>query len=234
MHGAVRVPAALLLSLAVLPFASGCASKGDVTIEERSDLTGACTWDFLSPRSRSVHAPHSDAHALDASLARLLERGLLERGLARATDRPDLFVTYFLEVERRVVIVSETPAVEHLASLHHTPSYDIQATETRKEVHETGKLTVLVSDSADQAIAWRGTFEESFKGEVAPRLEDAVARLLERLPAPHGGRGEGVERAARSRALLAGQCGSRSERARAPATAPPAAPPRPQAPLPRP
>jgi len=186
MKGAVRFGAVMLASFGV-----ACTSTVDVSIDQQTNLADYRTWNFLSLGSGNVRAPSSDPRELDARLTGLVERYLLERGFARVTGRPDFFVSYFLEVRRQAVIVTETPATEFLSSLDHSPSYEIQATESRVEIYEIGHLAILVSDPDEQRVVWRGGFEGRFRGEISPHLEDAVSSLLEHLPAPaaeHGAR----------------------------------------------
>lgn len=177
--GAVHIGAAILAS-----FGMACAPAVDVRFDERKDFAGYCTWNFLPLWDGNVRAPLSDAQWLDARVTRLLERGLLERGFVRVTGRPDFYVTFLLKVRRQHVIVTETPAVESLNSLHHSTSWEIQASKRRVESYEIGSLAILVSDPDEEGVIWRGGFEGRFRGALSPHLKDAVASLLERLPSP--------------------------------------------------
>jgi hypothetical protein len=177
MHVAVRLAAALLLALG-----PACASDMAVRVEQRADLTGMCTWDFLRAGSKNVRTPHADPEMLDLWLARQIERGLLERGFARVAEDPDVLVTYALEVRRTVTSVTETPAVEHLSSMHNAPSYDIQASEQRTEVREAGRLSILISDPEAAMVLWHARVEGRYRGSLAARVEASVAQLLDRLP----------------------------------------------------
>ena len=56
MLRAVHFGAAILASFGV-----ACASTVDVRIDQRKDLAGYCTWNFLSLGDGNVHAPLSDA-----------------------------------------------------------------------------------------------------------------------------------------------------------------------------
>ncbi len=178
MQGAVQLAAAILASIGV-----ACASTVAVRIDQRKALAGYRTWNFLAQESGSVHAPAADAQALDASLQWLIGRCLLERGFARVTDQPDFTVRYALEVRRQLVSRAETPAASSLSSLHESPSYEVQVTQQRVESYETGHLTILVSDPGDPAVIWRGGFEGRLRGEIDPRLNDAVASVFEHFPA---------------------------------------------------
>jgi hypothetical protein len=179
VQGAVHFVALILASFGV-----ACASTVDVEIEQRADLAGYCTWNFLTLPDGNVHAPLNDSYEIDVTLNRLVESGLLERGFVRVMDRPDFFVSYFLDVRRQLAVVTETPAMESLPSLDHTPSYEIQVTNSRIERYEIGQLTILVSDPFAQTVVWRGGFAGRFRGALFPHLGDAVASLLTRLPEP--------------------------------------------------
>jgi len=204
MLRAVHFAAAILASFGV-----ACAPAVDVRIDQRRDLAGYCTWNFLSLWDGSVHAPLHDARELGATLTRLIERGLLERGFVRVTDRPDFYVTTLLEVRRELVIVTETPATEFLSSLHHSTSYEVQASKRRVESYEIGILAILVSDPDEPGVIWRGGFEGRFRGALSPHLKDAVSSLLEGLPAPTAASGARLDDGAPARADASGQCGPR-------------------------
>jgi hypothetical protein len=182
MSGAARLGAAILASFGV-----ACASPVSVHVEQRKDLTGYCTWNFLALWDGSVRAPLDDARALDASVMRHIEKNLLERGFVRVTGRPDFYVTFRLEVTRQFVITNETPAVEHLPSLHRDASYDIQVTEQRVEAYDIGDLAILVSDPDEEGVVWRGGLEGRYRGEIAPHLGEAVAQVLASFPAQERG-----------------------------------------------
>jgi len=204
MLRAVHLGAAILASIGV-----ACASAVNVRIDQRKDFAGYCTWNFLSLEDGNVRAPLSDARELNARLTRAVEVALLEQGFVRVMGRPDFYVSYFLEVRRQLVIVTETPALEHLPSLDQSPSWEIQATERRIESYEIGQLTILVSDPDEQAVVWRGGFEGRFRGALSPHLGDAVSSLLERLPAPAAASAARPDEGASVGADPSGGCGPR-------------------------
>lgn len=204
MVGAVRFAAAILASLG-----AACASPVQVHIDQRRDFSGYCTWNFLSLWAGNVDAPLSDARDLNATLTRLVERDLLERGFVRVQGRPDFYVTLRLEVRRQYVITTETPAVQHLPSLHRETSYDIQVTQRRVEAYEIGNLAILVSDPDEEGVVWRGGFEGRFRGAIEPHLKDAVSSLLERLPSRAAASGAPPAAGAPGRADPSGECGPR-------------------------
>ena len=127
------------------------------------------------------------------------------------TARPDFHVSYFLEVRRQLVSREETPATQSLSSLHDSPSYEVQSSERRVDVHETGHLTILVSDSGEQTVIWRGGFEGRLRGETFRQLTDAVASVFGHFPASDAGNAEGAARGAPGRAESTGESTPPSE-----------------------
>jgi len=178
MHGAFQLALAILATLGV-----ACTTTIDVSIEQRQPLGGERTWNFPGRPSGSVRAPAEDVEGLNAVLMRLVERCLESRGFTRVSVDPDFYVSYALEVERQYVVFFETPAVESIQSLNHTVSWEVQASTRRLEMHESGRLTIFVTDPSEHSVIWRGDFEGRFKGRLSRHLKDAVAGLLGRLPA---------------------------------------------------
>ena len=179
MRGRARFGAAILAAA----IGAACAPGMNLRIDQQGDLAGYRTWSFLPLRGGSVRASASDARALDATLTRLVERCLQERGFAQVNDRPDFYVSYVLEVRRQRVVVMETPASDYLYSMNDSPSYEVQATKHRVEIHEMGSLTIFVTDPDERAVLWRGGFAGEFRGAISPYLRSAVPDLLALLPA---------------------------------------------------
>jgi hypothetical protein len=177
MRGAVHLAAAIFAALGV-----ACATTVDVAFDEREDFSRHRTWDWLPRAARAVDAPLGHAPALDARLARLVERALRARGFERSDERADLLVSYYLRVQREFVSVSETPAMQHLSSFHSSPSYWIQAPQSKLETYERGHLVIVVAGRRQQRVIWRGEIKGRFRGDFSPHLEEVVWSLLERFP----------------------------------------------------
>ncbi len=159
-----------------------CSTTVHVAFDEREDFSRYRTWNWQPDRARTVDAPLSDALALDAALARLVESALRDRGFTRSRDRVDFFVATHLRVEREFVIVNETGAMQVLSSLHYSPSYWVQATKSVLRRYESAQLAIVVTHGHRQRRVWRGEFQGRFPGDFAPHLGNAVSRLLERFP----------------------------------------------------
>jgi hypothetical protein len=163
-------------------FGVACAPPVAVEFDERVDIARYRAWDWLPRAAGSVDAPENDAPALDERLARLVERALQARGFERKRGRAEFFVSYYLRVEREVVSFSETPAIQELSSHHSSPSYQIQATRRELRTYEKGHLAIVVAGVRQRRVIWRGDFEERFRDDFAPHLEEAVQNILDRFP----------------------------------------------------
>ena len=177
MKRASHLAAILLAGLGI-----ACSTTVHVAFDEREDFSRYRTWNWQPDRARTVDAPLSDAPALDAALARFVESALRDQGFTHSPDAADFFVAIHLRVERELVTVNETGAMQVLSSLHDSPSYWIQATKSELRRYESAQLTIVVTDRHRQRRVWRGEFEGRFPGDFAPHLGDAVSRLLERFP----------------------------------------------------
>ena len=172
-----RIAAVVFLTLSV-----ACASP-DISVDERADLSRYRTWSWLPGKARFVEAHNAAAvPALEGDLARLVERALALRGFERVEGEPDLRVGAMLVVRLEHETVYETGAVEHLSSLHHSPSFEVQATVPRTQVYERARLALFVADPKLDRLVWQGTLEDRFRDEFAPHLEGSVEALLQRFP----------------------------------------------------
>ncbi len=174
---AAHLGAVLLAGLGV-----ACVTSVRVAFDEEEDFSSYRTWNWRPDRARTVDAPLGDAPALDAALARFVESALRDQGFTHSPDAADFFVAIHLRVERELVTVNETGAMQVLSSLHDSPSYWIQATKSELRRYESAQLAIVVTDRHRQRRVWRGEFQGRFPGDFAPHLGDAVSRLLERFP----------------------------------------------------
>ena len=174
---AVRFAAVVFAGLGV-----ACSTAVHVDFDEREDFSRYRTWSWRPSGAQTVEAPLSNAPALDAVLARLVEGALHARGFQHSRDTGDFFVAYHLTVERDLVTVNETGAMQHLSSLHDSPSYSVQVTKSELRNYESARLVIIVTQRDRQRPIWRGAFWGRFRDEFAPHLSRAVSRLLEHFP----------------------------------------------------
>lgn len=175
----------LLLLSVVAWMGVACATRVDVSVEERADLSQLRTWNWLPPGAApklGVDAPHRSTGLLHKSLGRLVEKELRSHGFERAKNA-DFFVIYQLVLEQRKVVVYVPRAPYLLLSMSYSPSYWIEAFDQEIRVREDLRLVIgLVSEPGQ--ILWRGVLERKVAEGDALRLDEAVAQLLERLLAP--------------------------------------------------
>lgn len=174
MRGAIAL---LLGALAV-----GCTTSVEVSYDESEDFARFRTWNWLPHGNRSIDAPEDDPRALDRTVTRLVESAFEERGFERVDLKPDLLVSYFLRVRRQFVVNTSTPAMQTLSSLHSSPSYAIQTTETEFQVYENGALAIVVAERVGLRVIWDGVLRGRHRDEFSPHLDEAVAQLLEGFP----------------------------------------------------
>jgi len=177
MRAAVHLAAAV-----VAVVAAGCTTSLDVAFDDGQDFSRYRTWDWL-PAGRSVEALPGEERALAALTSRLVEAQLGARGLARSRDGADLLVGYTLRVQRQVVATNETGAVDLLSSHHSSPSFLVQSTQQRLQIHDDGYLRIVLTDGEREQVLWRGELWARSRQDFAHHLPDAVSRLLARLPA---------------------------------------------------
>jgi len=181
MPGAIRL-LAILLAIPLSGLGVGCVSTVDVVFDEREDFSCYRTWSWLRHGVLSVDAPQSEPRALDAHVALLIERELLESGLEQATGRPDFLVAYHLTLRRRAVVVDQPVAAYLLSSHSFSPSYWIEGSRKAIHIQEHVRLAIRFSDRG--RTIWRATLVRNVQDASVLSLEDAVSTLLERFPRP--------------------------------------------------
>jgi hypothetical protein len=175
---------ALPVSLAVALLSLGCASNIRVDVDDRHDFTREhwSTWDWRMG-TPTVYAPGLNAPALDARLVALIGRGLQERGFERAHENADFWITYHLVLQRHEEFVEVPRAPYELSSLHSSASYLIEGSDRELQLHEDVYLSISLSDASGRTL-WRARLARRVRDSSGPRLDEAVAKLLSRLPFP--------------------------------------------------
>jgi len=179
----LRITVRLLVAFGLTSFALGCRTA-ILQIEAPGDASRYRTWNFTHPVRDVNHAPVLVGVDLEPLVAKQVEIGLADRGFLRTANDPDLLVHFQLVVREQLVKENVTGAIQHLPSLHHSPSYDVQATQIEFRHYEFAELLVLMLDRRERTLVWRGTLEERYRDEFAPHLGEAVSQLLARVPPP--------------------------------------------------
>lgn len=170
-----------LVALILAWLAAACAPTVEVAFEERDLLSQYRTWDWCPDAPSIVDATPSEGPGLHVRLSQLIEEALRARGFERTRHAPDFFVTYHLELRRRIEIAS-VPFAPYLLSSHHSsPSYLIEGTRTEKRLNQDVRLSITVTEGGGRTV-WQAALQRRVEGHSAVKLDDAVAILLEQFP----------------------------------------------------
>ncbi len=183
MRLTLRIAVCLLVAFGSISFASGCRTLS-LQIEKPGDVSRYRTWNFVQPMRDVIHAPLLVGIDLESVVAKQVEIGLSDRGFQRTPNDPDLLVYFQLVVREQLVQQNVTSAIQHLASLHYSPSYDVQTTKTEIRRYEIAELLVLMIDSRERRLVWRGRLNERYLNAFTPHLGEAVSQILARVPSP--------------------------------------------------
>ena len=183
MELTLRIADRLVVAFALISFASGCRTLS-LQIDEPGDVSDYRTWNFVHSVRDVIHAPLLVGIDLESVVAKQVEIGLTDRGFQRTPNDPDLLVYFQLVVQEQLVQQNVTSAIQHLPSLHYSPSYDVQTTQTELKRYEIVDLLVLMIDSRERRLVWRGRLNERYLDAFTPHLGEAVSQLLARVPSP--------------------------------------------------
>jgi hypothetical protein len=172
-----------LLALLFAGLGSACASSEYVFYDEREDLSRYHTWSWLPHDAPSVDAPHAQERAIDARLARVIERELAASGFARSAGRPDFYVAYHLALERYSMVVDEPRAPYLLSSLTSSPSYLVEGSRKATRVQEQLRLAIRFVEPEGRMLWQAGLVRVQEDHRTLP-LDRDVASLLARFPRP--------------------------------------------------
>ena len=172
------------LAFAVLAAAClGCATSVRVDFDPREDFASYRTWAWL-PRSWEVAASKSRVDPeLDALLRGAIERELGVRGFVQAGESPpDFLVTYHIRVQRQLLRVLETPAMETLTNPHREGGYEVQTSKAMLYPYEVGTLVLDVAEARERQLVWRGIGTRRVRTSFKRQAEDVVAELVAAFP----------------------------------------------------
>jgi hypothetical protein len=172
-HGTVAV--LVLSALTTI----GCAALSvNSYVEPRIDLRSYHTFNWAVPDSFSTGDPRLDNNRFFDERVRIqVERGLASRGFEKTTDAPDLLVHYHASVSQRIDTSDIDREYQHC-----------EARDCAPDVYDAGTLLIDIVEPRTNRLIWRGWAEESIQGLIdnqewlEKRIDDAVARILSRLP----------------------------------------------------
>jgi hypothetical protein len=173
-------PIPLLIALASLVVA--CTGGPRIQLAPDARFDRYATWNWLPGEARRVDAPPGLGPRLDRELERLVAQKLEERGYRRAEVGADLRIGVLLDVQREVVKVRETGAMQQVSSFHEVGSFQVQAAVERERIYAHSRLVLFAIDSRRGSLVWQGVLERRFRGAFAPHAERTVATLVSRFP----------------------------------------------------
>ena len=177
----------LLAVLTATALVAGCGPslsykvQVDHTVNDEADLSGYRTYGWV-PLSETVNVAGADINTL-TSMKIAFTDALEEKGYERAGDNPEMLVALY--VARRQKILSAEWGLNY--SIHPTvwDGYWMERRVSVREMEE-GSIVLDIID-AESGLVWSGTAQALLKPgasgeERNRRIDEAVAKLLERLP----------------------------------------------------
>ena len=172
---------ALTLTIAVATvWLAGCATMNVNSYAERGvDFRQYRTYNWAPPDTWSTGDPRLDNNRFfDERVRAQVEGQLARRGFEKtSSQQPDLLVHYHANVSQEIDIRQLD------SSTHYCANYDC-----RPFIYDKGTLFVDFVEPGTGTLIWRGWAEGSIEGVIdnqtwmESRIDEAVAKILERLP----------------------------------------------------
>jgi len=176
-----RITVYLLVAFVSISFASGCRTLS-LEVEMPGDASRYQTWNFVHPTRDATHALLLVGTDFESAISQQVETELSDRGFQRTANDPDLLVFFQLAVREQLVEQQVTGAMQHLPSLHFSPSYDVQVTRTEFRRYEIAELLLVMVESNERQLVWRGRLNDRYLDGFKPHLGEAVSQLLAQVP----------------------------------------------------
>ena len=170
--------------------AAGCATMNVSSYLERGvDIRQYRTFHWASPETFSTGDPRLDNNRFfDERVRMQVEKELTGRGFERAlSGTPDFHVHYHASITQKIDV----------RDLDREHRY-CDTADCRPYVYDAGTLFIDLVDQRTKKLIWRGWAEGSVEGVIddqdwmEARIDEAVTRILERLP--RGPQGPHMER----------------------------------------
>jgi hypothetical protein len=173
----------LLLVLTAMATAACATMNVGSYLDRRADLRRYRTYTWDASDRLTTGDPRLDNNEIFARCVRnRVERELANRGFVKqATGSADLIVHYHASVTQKIDVFLLDPTYP-----------DGDPADARSTVYDAGTLVVDFVDSQHDEVVWRGWAEGSLEGAIddqvwlEARVEEAVRRIFQRLPASAG------------------------------------------------
>lgn len=168
----------VVLALGALA-ASACATmRVNSFVERGADITRYRTYQWAPADAQATGDPRLDSNEFfQGRIQAQVEKRLAERGFEKpaASTPADLTVHYHASVAQEV-------------NANGTDQPNVQCNDCAPYVYEAGTIVVDLVDARTTRLVWRGWAEGSIEGAIDDqtfmerRIDDAVARIMARLP----------------------------------------------------
>jgi Domain of unknown function (DUF4136) len=163
----------LPLAVAFLLAPQGTSPTVKVTFDQEADFSRFKTYDWVPTQEPAANPVNH------IRMTRAVERELEAKGLKKSMENPDLRVTYFAKVEKKLKgtgYQEETPW---------SASSDLRTVVDFKRVQE-GTVIIELLDDDTKLTLWRGvaTGKAPPPDEVGPVIDSTVKKILADYPPP--------------------------------------------------
>jgi hypothetical protein len=165
----VKAPLALAALFLLAPQSGSPTVK--VTFDKETDFSKYKTYDWV-PNQQPVENPVNHIR-----ITRAVERELELKGLTKSMESPDLRVTYFAKVEKKL------KGQGYQEDSPWSPTSDLRTVVDFKRVQE-GTIIVELLDDDTKLILWRGvaTGRAPTPDEVGPVIDSTITKVLADYP----------------------------------------------------
>ena len=150
----MRISTVTVLFLAVVAF-SGCATvQVSQDYDPHADMSRYGTWQWRDPVQAATGDIRIDNPLLDKRIRHAVEAHLASRNINPSQGHPDLYLSYDLTIEQKILSESNYSTVG-VGSYYH-PWYGGIGTETRIRQYDESRLTIDITSADTGALIWRG------------------------------------------------------------------------------
>ena len=143
-----------VLFISVLAVA-GCATvQVSQDYDPHADMLRYGTWQWQDPVQGATGDIRIDNPLLDKRIRHAVEAHLASRNINPSQGHPDLYLSYDLTIEQKILSESNYSTVG-VGSYYH-PWYGGIGTETRIRQYDESRLTIDITSADTGALIWRG------------------------------------------------------------------------------
>ena len=170
----------------VLLFLSACTYvQVSQDYDPLTDLSHRGTWQWREAVQPPVGDLRIDNPLLDRRIRTAVANNLESRGIVHAGDRPELYLSYHLVLERK--IESDTTHASMGFGRYYHPWYGGIGTETSIRQYDESRLTIDIHEVDTGRLLWRGVGTYRFRTYKTPQnaaaaMQKIVDKILLQFP----------------------------------------------------